>query len=61
MLSLQYSKLKGQWEEKAELLSTLEQNMTDIQASFKEKEALLTKERDQAMENARWEKIVTCH
>ena len=36
-----------------ELLSRLEQNMADVQASFKEKEALLVKERDQAVENSR--------
>ena len=36
-----------------ELLSKLEQNMADVQSSFKEKEAILLKERDQAVENAR--------
>lgn len=36
-----------------ELLSRLEQNVADVQRSFKEREALLIKERDQATENAR--------
>jgi hypothetical protein len=47
------SKLKSQWDEKMELLSRLEQNMADVQASFKEKEAILMKERDEAVENSR--------
>ena len=50
---LNYSKLKSQWDEKMELLGKLEQNTADIQASFKEKEAILVKERDEAVENSR--------
>ena len=44
----------SQWDEKMELLTRLEQNMADVQASFKEKEAILIKERDEAMENSRY-------
>ena len=36
-----------------ELLGRLEQNMADVQVSFKEKEAILVKERDEAVENSR--------
>ena len=46
-------KLKDQWDDKMEVLNRLEQSMADVQGSFKEKEATLTKERDKAMENAR--------
>ena len=49
-----YSKLKSQWDEKMEMLGRLEQSMADVQASFKEKEAILMKERDEAVENSRY-------
>ena len=39
-----------------EVLNRLEQNVADVQGSFKEKEAALVKERDEALEKARWEK-----
>ena len=52
-LILQYSKLRGEWEERVKVIGTLEESLAQVRDTFSQREVALVKERDEATQRAR--------
>lgn len=49
-----HSKLKTQWDDKIQVITTLEESMSRLQQTFADKERKLVHERDLALEASRY-------
>lgn len=54
LLNLYFSKLKGQWEERVGLISTLEESVQQLQERSRQREERLLNERDAAIGESRF-------
>ena len=55
--SLLSSKLRSEWEERVKVIGSLEQSLAEVQETFSQREANLTKEKEEAVQRTGYDQL----